>query len=87
MALLTDEDRRVIWAKFMSDIGCRQERIGSGTMNKHELRDVVNAIDQWIDDNMASFNSALPEPGRTELSTKQKVELFMAVVKRRWEVS
>lgn len=86
MTTLGDDDRRAIWGKFMSDASARRELIGSG-ITKQELRAVVDAIDQWIDDNAAAFNAVLPEPGRTQLTTKQKVEIFMAIVKRRWEVT
>jgi hypothetical protein len=88
MAILSEAERYAIWGEFMSDASAKSppELIG-GTMNKHDLRDVVDAIDQWIEDNQASFNQALPEPGRSQLTTKQKVRLFMFIARRRYEVS
>lgn len=84
MAVLTDSDRRKIWAKFMSDISAREEKFG--VINKYQIKDLINAVDQWISDNLTSFNSALPEPAKTQLTGKQKFEIFMAVAQRRWEV-
>jgi hypothetical protein len=86
MAILSDTDRKQIWAQFMSDASARQELIGT-TLNKNELRAVVDAIDQWIEDNQASFNNSLPEPGKSQLSTKQKVEIFMLVARVRYNVA
>ena len=85
MAILSDLERRAIWSKFMSDVSAREEKFG--TVNKHQIRNLIDAVDQWIDDNLSSFNSALPEPAKTQLTGKQKFEIFMAVAKKRWEVS
>lgn len=85
MAVLTDADRKAIYAKFMSDSSSDHDHLGN--MLKADLRALVDAVDQWIDDNAAAFNTALPEPGKTELTTKQKVKLFVEVAERRWEVS
>ena len=54
---------------------------------KLDLRAAVFAVDDWIESNQGSFNAALPLPARTALSAKQKVELFLAVAKRRFEVT
>ena len=85
MAALSDADRNAIYAKFMSESSSDHDHLGD--MLKVDLRAVVNAVDQWIDDNAASFNNALPQPGQTELTTKQKVKIFVEVAERRWEVS
>ncbi len=84
MAVLSDEDRYSIWGRFMSDISNRREAVN---VNKPQLRAAVDAIDTWISDNTASFKAAIPEPAKTELSNKYKVELFMRIANRRWEVS
>ena len=83
---LTNEQRKEIWARFMSDLSAVPEMIGDGTINKHQLRDVVDAIDDWIDANAASFNNALPEPGKSQLSGKQKYRLFKMVLIYKYEV-
>ena len=84
MAVLTDSDRYRIWAEFMRAFSNRREAVN---INKPQLRAAVDAIDNWIDANQASFNNALPEPAKSALSAKHKAELLTAVIKRRWEVS
>lgn len=81
MAILLNQDRILIWAKFM------QENNDSFGLIKPDLRAAVNAIDDWIDANVASFNSALPLPARTTLLARQKARLLMMVILRRFEVS
>jgi len=87
MAILEENARFQVWADFMRDSSAKQESLTScGPMTKQELRSAVNAIDQWINDNQTSFNSALPIPARTALTPKQKAGLLVAVVLKRWEV-
>ena len=84
MAVLLEADLVAVWAEA--------QRLAS-EMNielavvKSVLRDAVNATDQWIDDNAASYNSALPVAARNNLTTKQKARLFMMVARRRYEVA
>ncbi len=85
MAVLTNNDRKKIWAEYMGEVSSNKGTFG--TMLKADIRDAINAIDQWIDDNQTSFNNSLPEPAKTQLTAKQKVKLFMEVAKRRWEVT
>lgn len=84
MAVLLDADREAVWAEA--------QRLAS-EMNvplsvvKTVLREAVNATDQWIDDNSASYNQALPIAARNNLTSKQKLQLFTLVARRRFEVS
>lgn len=48
-----------------------------------DWRDAVDATDTWIDDNQASYNSALPEAARTALTQSQKTLLFCSVAMAR----
>ena len=77
MAKLPDEDRRRIWAHLM--------RRGQfpGDISKSDLRAAVDAIDTWVEDNTASFNTALPTTYRTSADADQKAALLMYVVMRR----
>lgn len=84
MAVLSNNDRAAISADFQRKISDIQMPIG---INKSDLRLAINAIDQWIDDNAASFNSAIPQPARSALTTKQKAWLFNLVMKQRFEVT
>ena len=81
MAVLSNADRREVWAEFMrsSETG---ETFG---IVKDDLRAAVNAIDQWVDDNAASFNAAIPQPARGSLTARQKARLLSRVIAKRFE--
>ncbi len=81
---LTNEQRKELWTQFMSESSSRHDAI---SVNKNELGDAVDAVDTWIDDNMASYNSTLPQAVQDTFTAKQKVTLLMIVIKKRWEVS
>ena len=82
MAVLPDNDRAAVWAKWM------QENVElCGALTKADLRAAVNAADQWSDDNDTSFNTALPQPARGVLTAKQKARLLMEIIRRRFEVT
>lgn len=83
MAILSETERRNLWARFMEDLSNRREAIG---INKADLRAAVDAVDTWVENNQASFNSALPETARTGLTANQKAVLLMYVVNKRYEV-
>lgn len=84
MALLTNTQRREIWMEYQEEISRLLETIN---ISKSELKAAVDAIDQWIEDNSASFNQAIPLPARTELTARQKIRIFAAILKKRFEVS
>jgi len=67
----------------MSDSGTARDPL---PINKVDLRAAVNAIDVWVDSNTTAFNNAIPQPARGALTTKQKANLLLYVVRRRWEV-
>jgi len=84
MTVLSDPDRAALWADFMRDV---TNIAGAGAITKTELRSAVNAVDQWVDDNATAFNTAIPQPARGALTSKQKASLLLYVVRRRFEVS
>jgi hypothetical protein len=84
MAILSDNDRAALWAEVMREMS-RQGELCSIT--KTDLRAAVNAVDAWVDSNTTSFNTAIPQPARSALTTAQKARLLMYVVRRRFEVS
>ena len=84
MAVLTNDDRRAIWRRYMAESSDLREEY---TLTKDELRLGVDAIDGWVNDNATSFNTAIPQPARANLSTKQKAGLLAHIVKRRFEVT
>ena len=83
MAVLTETDRQEIWAEFQNKSSNIWELLG---LSKADLRAAVDATDQWIEDNQASFNNALPTAAKTALTAKQKVRLFLAVAQKRFDV-
>lgn len=85
MAVLTDAERKELWAQFQRNKSLKRELFGN--LTKAEIRAMVDAADNWVDSNSASYNSALPLPGRTESSAKDKAELLVLIVKKRWEVT
>lgn len=86
MAALDDAARTAVWADYQTEESRSKPRRELG-LTKADLRAAVDATDDWIDANAASYNSALPTAARTTLSAKQKAALFMAVACRRFDVS
>jgi hypothetical protein len=84
MAVLSDNDRAVLWAEAMRLMSDAREPCG---ITKQDLRAALNAIDAWVDANAGAFNTAIPQPARSSLTTAQKARLLMIVVRRRFEVS
>lgn len=77
MAYLSTEDRQRIWRGLMRYWSNIREILGA--FSKNDLLDAVVATDEWIDDNQTGFNTALPEPFKTEATQVQKTLLFCAV--------
>lgn len=84
MAVLSDVDRAAEWAEFMRVLSADREPVA---VNKNDLRAALNAADQWAEDNAVSFNAALPEPAKSNLTAGQKARMLVQVIKRRWEVA
>lgn len=59
---------------------CRDELIVS---NKPDAIAMMTAVEAWCDDNGSSFNSAIPQPFRTSLTTQQKARLLAVVATAR----
>ena len=84
MAVLPDQSRWEIWAELMVYYSDPANALGETGIDKPDLRAFVNAVDQWVEDNTVSFNSALPEPARSTLSKQQKALGLSLVVARRY---
>ncbi len=80
MAVLSDADRKDIWAAFMDESTSSRDKLD---VSKTELRAAVNAIDQFLDANAAALNNAIPAAPRAKLTAAQKARLLVAVVRRR----
>lgn len=57
--------------------------LGPWAVNKTDLRAAVDAVDDWVDANQTSFNTAIPQPARNALTAAQKSALLVYVVMRR----
>jgi hypothetical protein len=86
MAVLSSQDRFDLWAAYMrhDPIDLSNTSL-PGDLSKVDLRAVANAMDQWVSDNAAAFNAALPEPGKSSMTAAQKSALFMYVVAKRYQ--
>jgi hypothetical protein len=79
MAILSDTARAEVTAEWQ-----RTNRDIIGAITKADLRAAINAIDQYLSDNAAAINSAIPQPARAQLTTKQKALVLTAVVTKRY---
>lgn len=84
MAVLSDSERLALWSRFMSDASSERQPL---PLTKADLRAAVNAIDGWVDSNATAFNTAIPLPARSVLTAKQKAQILMYVVRRRFEIT
>jgi hypothetical protein len=84
MALLTDVQRAALHAQLMADLSSERSIV---PITKADLRAAINATDAWIDQNAASYNTAIPQPARNALTAKQKLALFLYVARQRYLVS
>jgi hypothetical protein len=81
MAVLSDGDRKAVWADLMSYWSSVRDGVA---VSKADLRAAVDAIDQYLHDNAAAINSAIPQPARANLTTAQKAILLNYVVAKRY---
>lgn len=77
---LTDNERAALTQQVMSDYSATRTLL---PIAKAHVREVVNGIDNWVDANQASFNSAIPQPARGLLTTEQKSDLLTYVLYKR----
>lgn len=87
MAALSAAERLVVRRQLAQDIGNLSGADRSIPIDKSQFLAVVNAVDDWVDGNAASFNAAIPQPQRGLLTAKQKALILSAVVKKRFDVS
>jgi hypothetical protein len=79
MAILPAQDRFRVFAQYMRE---GFAVLGRTDFSKPELSAAVDAAAQWVDDNRASFNNALPAGFRTKATNLQKAFLLFSVVAR-----
>lgn len=81
MALLSEAERQEIWRALMRRWSRNSEVC---SISKADLRAAVDAMDQFLEDNAAAVNAAIPQPARAELSVPQKALLLMYTTWRRY---
>lgn len=84
MAQLSAADRQRVWRGMMRYWSGLSEAVD---LSKSDLQAAVNATDTWIDDNQVSFNTALPQAAKDNLTPVQKTLLFCAVALARVDIS
>jgi hypothetical protein len=77
MALLDSTARARTVAQFM------RENTSTCSFTKDDLKGAVDAVDQWVEDNTASLNAALPAAFRTSATVAQKAAVLAYVLWRR----
>lgn len=78
---LTAQQRAELNARIMQEKSAIREVL---PLSKTDLRAAINAVDDWLDANAASLNSAIPQPARGALTTAQKTELVFYVMHKRF---
>lgn len=78
MAVLTEEDRFAAWKDYMA------KNTEEFSLSKTDVRAAIDAADIWVQDNKASFNTALPVAARNALSATQKANVLLFVVMKRF---
>lgn len=76
MATMSPAERARCFAQTMREIGW-------GDITKPELREAVDAADDWIDAASSNYNAALPVAFRTKATPGQKAFLLAMVIMRR----
>lgn len=84
MAVLSNTDRQRIWRGLMRYWSNQREVLSSIT--KDDLQAAVNAADDWVNANAASFNNALPATFKANASVGQKAFLLVMVTITRGNV-
>jgi hypothetical protein len=84
MAVLSDPDVTELYAEFMRRASRNRTSI---PISKPDLLAVFVAANVWKGANDASYNAALPLPGRTALSLKDKALVLMMILERTYELT
>jgi hypothetical protein len=82
--MLSTQNKQQLQQQFEDQASAVWDALG---VSRQDIAAAVTAIDQWVDNNTASFNQAIPEPARSNLTAVQKAKLLYVVTKRRMEVT
>lgn len=84
MAALSNAEREQVWRGFQRYASREGVQVD---INNVVLRAAIDNTDQWIEDNQASFNAALPAGAQSGLNTAQKTLMFCAIAAMRVDPS
>ncbi len=84
MAVLDNAERTQIWRGLQRYASNERLQID---INNVVLRTAIDNTDQWIEDNQAAFNAALPAAAQSGLTTAQKTLMFCAIAAMRVDPS
>lgn len=84
MAVLSDADRAATLAEYASELSAVREMVSG--LTKADLREALNALDDFLNNNAGAINSAIPQPARANLTASQKARLLMFVIRKRYLV-
>jgi len=82
MAVLSAGDRAIVEGLVNRDASV----IAGIGITKADLRAALDAIDDWIESNSTAFNTAIPQPARGALTSRQKAAALMYVAQKRFGV-
>lgn len=85
MAVLSNTDRQRIWRGIMRYWSNEREIISGIT--KDDLQAAINAADDWLNSNAASFNNSLPATFKNNATVGQKGFLLACVTLARGNIA
>lgn len=85
MAVLSNPDRVLCVGRTIDEATQSQRTWGAGC-EKPSVRNLINAVDDWLDANSNAANQAIPQPERTNFTSKQKFLALAIVALRRAEI-
>ena len=80
MAVMSSADRAECWAEFMHT----QDAGEVFACLKGEGRALIDALDQYLSDNAAAINTAIPQPARGAFTAPMKARAMILVVRYRY---
>ncbi len=81
MAIMTEQQRTETMRTWVNKEFVEKQMLAN--LDTVEIKAAVDTTDTWIDNNEASFNTALPEPFKSTATAEQKTLMFDYVAMKR----